>query len=158
MNDSGAVSEVRGADASTVAPVPTPPPPPVDMSGIGLVTFAGAVLILAGFFEVIEGLVAMWRPAVYASGGDTALVALGYTGWGWLHLILGVLALAAGIGVLALQPWARTAGVVLAAVSAIVNLAFIPAYPIWALVLITVDLVIIYGLMTYAPADSTPAR
>lgn len=155
MSDPGAMSKVRTTDASPVASGPRPQRPSVDMTGIGLHTFAGAVLILAGFFEVIEGLAAMWRPAVYAPGGDTALVALGYTGWGWLHLVLGVLALAAGIGVLALRPWARTTGIVLAAVSAIVNLAFIPAYPIWALVLITVDLVIIYGLTAYAPTGST---
>lgn len=130
---------------------PRSAPAPVDMSGIGLVTFAGAVLILGGFFAVVEGLVALWRPSVYAPGGGNALIALGYPGWGWLHLVLGVLGLAAGIGVMALRSWARSVGIVLAAVSAIVNLAFIPAYPIWALVLIAVDLLVIYALTAHAP-------
>ncbi|MCD2191904.1 hypothetical protein LQ327_00680 [Actinomycetospora endophytica] len=121
----------------------------VDMTGIGLVTYAGAVLILAGFFEVIEGLTGVLRPAVYVAGGDHMLIALGYSGWGWLHLALGVLSVVTGVAVFALRPWACTVGIVLAGLSAIVNLAFIPAYPIWGVVLIGVDLLVIYALVAH---------
>ncbi len=69
-----------------------------------------------------------------------------YLGWGWAHMALGVLFVLVGFGVLAGQTWARAVGIALAVISAVVNLAFIAAYPVWGVVLIALDIVIIYAL------------
>jgi hypothetical protein len=120
----------------------------------GWVTFAGVMMILLGGFQIIEGLVALLRPAYYLVGKADLVVAVSYTGWGWVHLLLGVLVLAAGFGVMTGQTWARVVGIVLASLSALVNLAFIPAYPMWAIIVIALDVAVIFALTAYRPASA----
>jgi vacuolar-type H+-ATPase subunit I/STV1 len=112
----------------------------------GWISFAGIMMILLGAFQVIEGLVALFRPDYYLVGSRGLVVSLSYTGWGWFHLILGVVVLAAGFGVMAGATWARVVGVVLALLSAIANLAFIAAYPLWSIIVILVDCAVIWAL------------
>jgi hypothetical protein len=61
-------------------------------------------------------------------------------------MALGVLFVLVGFGVLAGQTWARVIGIALAVISAVINLAFIAAYPVWGVILIALDIVIIYAL------------
>lgn len=75
-----------------------------------------------------------------------ALLAFSYTGWGWTHLIMGILVIAAGVGVLSGKTWAIFVGVFLAVLSALANITFFSAYPLWAIIAITVDVMIIYAL------------
>ena len=110
------------------------------------VSFAGAMMVLLGGFQVIEGLVSILRPAYYLIDPTGLVVAVSYTGWGWFHLLLGVLVLATGFGVLAGKSWARVVGVALALLSALANLVFIAAYPMWAIIVIAVDVVVIFAL------------
>jgi hypothetical protein len=77
------------------------------------------------------------------------VVNVDYSAWGWLHLALGVLAFFAGYGIFAAQTWARAVGIVLALISAVANFAFLAAYPVWATILITVDILIIYALAAH---------
>jgi hypothetical protein len=74
------------------------------------------------------------------------MVHIDYAAWGWVHLAIGVVFLLAGFGVLAGLLWARVAGIALAVVSALVNLAFLAAYPVWGAILIALDIVVIYAL------------
>ena len=103
-------------------------------------------MILLGGFQIIEGLVAILRPAYYLIGDAGLVVSVSYTGWGWFHLLLGVLVLAAGFGVMAGRTWARVVGIVLAVISALANLVFIAAYPLWGIVVIAVDVAVIFAL------------
>lgn len=143
MTDTERTSLV-GADATPL----TPPRP--EASGAdawsGWISFAGVMMILLGGFQVIEGLVAILRPAYYLIGETGLVVSVSYTGWGWFHLALGVLVLAAGFGVMAGRTWARVVGIVLASLSALANLVFIAAYPLWAIVVIAVDVMVIFAL------------
>lgn len=63
---------------------------------------------------------------------------------GWITFAVG-----AGVGVMTGQTWARTVGIVFAAVSALVNLAFVAAYPFWSVIVIFVDVVVIYALAVH---------
>lgn len=112
----------------------------------GWITFAGVMMILLGAFSIIEGLVALFRPDYYLVGSGGLVLSVSYTGWGWIHLLLGILVLAAGFGVLAGQTWARVVGIVLASLSALLNLVFIAAYPMWAIIVIAVDVAVIFAL------------
>jgi hypothetical protein len=76
-------------------------------------------------------------------------VSVDYTAWGWVHLIAGVVVALAGFGVMVGQMWARVLGVVLAVVSAIVNIGFLAAYPVWSAILITLDVLVIYALTVH---------
>jgi hypothetical protein len=112
----------------------------------GWISFAGIMMILLGGFQIIEGLVAILRPAYYLIGDAVLVLSVSYTGWGWFHLLLGVFVLAAGFGVMAGKTWARVVGIVLAVISALANLVFIAAYPLWAIVVIAVDVAVIFAL------------
>jgi hypothetical protein len=66
-----------------------------------------------------------------------------------VHLLTGVLVLAAGIGVFSGNVLARTVGVVIAGISLLANFFFLPAYPLWAIVVITIDVLVIYSLTAH---------
>jgi hypothetical protein len=121
----------------------------------GWILFAGVMMILLGGFQIIEGLVALLRPAYYLIGHAGLVVSVSYTGWGWFHLLLGVLVLAAGYGVMAGKTWARVVGLALAAVSALANLVFIAAYPLWAVAVIAVDVLVIFALTSGRRSPTT---
>jgi hypothetical protein len=119
---------------------------------VGFTFFASIMLLIIGVFQVFAGFAAILKDGatVYASAGDANyVISLSSKGWGWTHLILGIIVFMAGIGVLAGQVWARTVGVIVASVSAIVNFAFIPIYPFWAIVIITLDIFVIWALTVH---------
>ena len=68
------------------------------------------------------------------------------TTWGWIHILVGVIAVLAGIGLYSGAVWARTLGVIVAAVSILANFAWLPYYPIWAVVIIVFDFFVIWAL------------
>jgi hypothetical protein len=115
----------------------------------GLAAWAGILMIMMGAYQAIVGFVALFDDGYYAVRPDGLVVNVDYTTWGWVHLLLGLLALAAGSGVLSGQTWARAVGIVIAGVAAVVNFAFIAAFPFWATILITMDILIIYALATH---------
>jgi hypothetical protein len=113
------------------------------------VVFAGVIMVLAGSFHAIEGLVAIFKDNYYAVAPSGLVVNVDYTAWGWTHLILGILICAAGFGAIVGQTWARVVGVILASLSAIVNLAFVAATPVWSITIIALDVIIIYSLIVH---------
>jgi hypothetical protein len=68
---------------------------------------------------------------------------------GWIHLILGIVVVAAGIGLLTGQIWARVFGVIMAGLSALANFLFLPHYPLWSILVIALDVMIIWALLVY---------
>jgi hypothetical protein len=115
----------------------------------GWVVFAAIMMIILGAFQAIAGFVALFDPGYYVVGANGFVVHVNYTAWGWTHLVVGLVALAAGFGLFTGAMWARVLGIVVAGISAIVNFAFIPAYPLWSLIMITLDVVIIYAIAAH---------
>ncbi len=115
---------------------------------IGFTVFAAAMLMIVGSFGIITGLAAIFEDSFYAFAGDYILK-FDVTAWGWIHLILGVVVLFAGLGLLSGATWARVVGVVIASLSAIANFASIPYYPVWSIVVIGVDVVVIWALTAH---------
>ncbi len=113
---------------------------------VGWVIFAGVVMITLGAFHIIDGLVALFEKSYYLVTSSHLVVHVNYSAWGWTHLALGALFILVGFGVLAGQTWARVVGIALAVISAIINLAFLAAYPVWGVILIALDIVVIYAL------------
>jgi hypothetical protein len=105
----------------------------------GWATFAGVMMMLLGLFHGLAALTVIYRED-----------------WGWVHLIVGAVVFFAGLRVLVGRRWARTVGIVVASLSALVNLASSSADPLWSGVLIAVDLLAIYALAAHAaPRDSS---
>src|SRR4051794_32176519 len=98
----------------------------------GWVTFAGVMLIMLGAFHAIQGLVALFNSGFYLVGSNGLVVNVDYNAWGWLHLALGAVAIVTGAGLFVGNMAARVVGVGIACLSAVVNLAFLAAYPVWS--------------------------
>lgn len=111
----------------------------------GLVKFAGVMLIISGLWGVLTGISGILADKIFVSTPQYVYY-FDITAWGWVHLILGLLLAGAGIGVLKGTAWGRMLGVALASVSLLVNFAFIPHYPIWSILIIALDVLIIWQL------------
>ena len=123
---------------------------PTEMTAwVGWIFFAGAMMVMLGSFHVIEGLVAVFKDEVFLVGKSGLVINVDYTVWGWTHLLLGLLIVFAGVAVLSGSVLARTVGVVLAGVSALLNLLFLPAHPVWSVIIVTVDVLVIYALIVH---------
>jgi hypothetical protein len=122
----------------------------------GMVRFAALILALTGAWGLVTGLVALTEPSYFRTATARLPVHLDYTTWGWVHIVIGALALVAGFGVLAGNRLASVVGVVLAVVSAVVNLAFITASPGAAILAIGLDLIVIWGITTQVPQRHSP--
>ncbi|MGY4856563.1 DUF7144 family membrane protein [Cryobacterium sp. AP23] len=124
--------------------------PDTGMSGwTGWIVFAGVIMIMMGAFHVIQGLVALFQDTYYLVAQEGLVVQVDYTTWGWVHTILGAVVILAGVALLAGQMWARVVAVVLAFCSALVNIAFLAAYPIWSLTMIALDVVVIFAVTAH---------
>jgi hypothetical protein len=114
----------------------------------GWVFFAGFMMILSGLFEAIAGLTALLRPSYYVVTSSHLLV-FNYTAWGWIDLLIGLFILLTGFSLLHGSTWARVVAVILATFSAISALTSIAAYPIWSVIVITIDVLVIYALTVH---------
>ena len=112
---------------------------------IGFVFYAGIMLIITGIFGAIQGLAAIVEDAFYVVSPNYVF-AFDVTAWGWVHLLVGLLAVAAGVFLFSGQLWARIVGIAAAALSAIANFAFIPYYPVWSVLIIALDVLVIWAL------------
>jgi hypothetical protein len=112
---------------------------------LGGIAFAASLLTLAGIFQLLAGFVAIFNDDFY-------VVAPNYTydldvgAWGWIHLGIGAAMLATGLGLFSRNKWAAMAALMLAMLSAVSNFFFIPYYPIWALVVIALNVWVIWAL------------
>ena len=143
MTDVG--SSRKDVDTSRVAYGNQPDP----TGWTGWIVFASFMMILVGSFQAIQGLVALFDDGFYLVRENGLVVDVNYNVWGTVHLLIGVLLMLSGAGVLTGNIAARTVGVILAALSALANMAFIGAYPIWSLLIITVDILVIYALIVH---------
>ena len=116
---------------------------------VGWVVFAAVIAITMGAFEAIEGIVAIFKDQYYLVPSTGLVVSVDYTVWGWVHLIIGVVSILAGIALLQGRSWGRIVVIVLAGLSALVNLGFLSAYPIWATLVIAFDVIVIYALTVH---------
>jgi len=114
---------------------------------VGLILFAGIMMILVGTFQAFSGLVALLEDDFYVLTRNY-LLQFDPTTWGWIHLILGLVVAFAGAAVLAGRTWGRIVGVMLAMLSAFANFLFIPYYPFWSIVIIVFNIFVIWALAT----------
>lgn len=114
----------------------------------GWIYFAGAYMMLVGFFQMIFGFVALFNQNVLAVTSSNVWI-LDLSTWGWVHMLFGILMFFAGIALFSGKMWGQVVAVILAGLSAIANFAFIPAYPIWSIIIIAVDMFVIYAILTH---------
>lgn len=123
--------------------------PPRLTGWLGWVLFAGFTMVIVGCFQAVMGLVGIFNTDFYVITANNLAIPVNYTTWGVVHLILGVIVALAGLAVMAGKTWGRAVGIFLAAIQAIVNFAWFPAYPFWSLIVIAVDILVIYALLVH---------
>jgi hypothetical protein len=121
------------------------PPAGREMWAGGLELFAGVMMIIIGLFHVVVGLAAILQSSVYMMTANY-IFDLSISGWGWVHLILGILVGLTGLALVTGMQWARAVGIVIVGISALANFLFIPYQPVWSLLIVVVDVAIIWAL------------
>jgi hypothetical protein len=119
---------------------------------IGWIVFAGLMAIMAGSVQALIGISALLVDDWFVVGSDGLVVPVDYTVWGLVHLVVGLVFIAAGYGIVTARSWARVTGIVVAIVSAVLNMLFIAAYPAWSLIVILFDVTTIYALAMHGRA------
>ena len=114
----------------------------------GLSVFAASILMVVGLFQFFQGLVAVIDGDEFLIRTEDYIFKFDPTAWGWTHLILGVVLFLAGLGIFAGNLFARSVGILAAGLSAVANFLWIPYYPIWAIVVLTLDIFVIWALST----------
>jgi len=111
----------------------------------GLVTFAGVMLFIAGVLDLFRGIMAIANDNVYVSTPNY-IFKFDLTSWGWIQLVLGVIAIGVSAGLFTRAVWARVVGVGIAALLIVANFLSIPYYPVWSLTLIALYAFVIWAL------------
>lgn len=114
----------------------------------GWVVFAGILMVLAGVLWTIQGLVAVFQNDLVIFGEEGALF-LSLTGWGWVHIVLGLLLLLSGILVMRGNMFGRIMAVLLVMLSIVVNFVWLPVYPLWSIVIIVIDVFVLYAVIVH---------
>jgi hypothetical protein len=125
-----------------------------DVGVNGWQAFAGVVLFLNGVFGFLYGLAAVLNDNVVTVGGGTGVTVWDFTAWGWIQMIVGTLMAATSIGLFMMKGWARFAALVFCMLNVLVQFGTISAFPLWSLLVIALDIIIIYQLTAnWAPDD-----
>ncbi len=117
-------------------------------AAVGWITFAGVMMLLAGTFQAFSGLVALFEDEFYVTTREYVFQ-FDATTWGWIHLIVGAVVAAAGMGVFTGNVAARTVGVFVAMASMLAAFVWLPWYPIWAIIVIAIDATVIWALTVH---------
>jgi len=118
----------------------------------GWMMFAAVLMVLGGLLNLLQGIAAIAKDDVFVTTGDYVF-RFSLTGWGWVHLFLGIVILLAGIALFTGAVWARVVGVALAGLGLVSNFLWLPYHPFWSIVLIALDVFVIWALCA-APRSS----
>ena len=115
---------------------------------VGWTLFAGVMMVLLGIWWMMAGLVAIVDDDFYVVTQDY-IFQFSTSTWGWIHLILGGVVLVSGFGLYSGNVLARTVGVIIAALSGLIAFAWLPWYPVWAVIFIAVSIAVIWSLTAH---------
>ncbi|MFI6655450.1 hypothetical protein ACIBL8_08055 [Streptomyces sp. NPDC050523] len=111
----------------------------------GLVTFGAVMLTIVGLLGVFRGIMAIAKDDVFVNTPNYVFQ-FDLTSWGWIHLVLGVIAVGVSFGLFTAATWARVSGVAIAGLIIIGNFLSLPYYPVWSIVMIAFSGFIIWAL------------
>ncbi|MEV0240994.1 hypothetical protein AB0I06_13850 [Streptomyces sp. NPDC050674] len=146
---------------SSAAPPPPAPPASDDRTpggpgpggsgdpwASGGLVLGGILMVVYGLFAVLQGIAAIAGDEVYTSFGQYSFE-FDLTAWGWIHLIVGVLVVAAGLGLFAGAAWARVVSAVVVGLALIANFLWLPYQPFWSIIMIVTGLFVLWSVFNY---------
>ena len=114
----------------------------------GWVTFAGVTALIVGGYNALSGIAALSDDDTLTAQASEVLYGIDLTFWGWLWLLVGALQILAGVLVLRRNEWGRALAVTIAGLSALITVFVIFVFPLWAIAVLTLDALVLYGLLT----------
>ena len=124
--------------------------PRSDVTGwTGWIAFAGYFMIIVGFFGALQGLAELLRDESYFAVTKNFLLTFDYTTWGWIHLIMGVVLVLVGGFLINGAAWARVVAIIIVGLHMIAQFASVSAYPLWGVIAIALDAIILYALLVH---------
>jgi hypothetical protein len=117
-------------------------------AAVGLTMFASVMMMIVGVFEALAGISAIAKDDVFFTTVNYTFK-LDLTGWGWIHLLLGILVFLAGLALLQGAVWARTVAVILASISMIANFLWLPYQPWWSILMIALAAFVIWAVTVH---------
>ena len=115
-------------------------------SAAGWIIFAAAVMLTIGAIDIIQGIVALAKDETFLVTESGLLVTTNFTAWGWALIIWGIVMILAGAALFAGKEWGRWFAIVVIIVNGIGQIAWFPAYPLWSLLAIGLEIVVLYAL------------
>ena len=119
-----------------------------DSGWTGWVVFASIMLAIMGIFHMIAGFVALFQEDVYAITPNYVWV-FDYSQWGWIHIFGGLLAFIAAGSLLKGNMFGRVVAVLVTMASVIANMAFVPIYPIWSIMMVVLGILVIWAVVVH---------
>ncbi|MFF8873141.1 DUF7144 family membrane protein [Streptomyces massasporeus] len=129
----------------------------------GLAAFAAVMLFLVGLLAVFRGVMAIAEDDLFVTTRNYVFE-YDLTGWGWIHLALGAIALIVTVGLFRMSMWGRVAGVAIAGLVIVANFLSLPQYPVWSVVMIALSGFIVWALCVvradnlYDLSEDAPSR
>lgn len=114
----------------------------------GAAIAAAALLLTAGFITLFQGISAVAEDEVFVAGPQYTYE-LDLSSWGWVHIVFGILLILTALALMTGATWARIVAIGLAALSIVVNFLWLPYYPLWSILIIALDIVIIWAVATW---------
>jgi hypothetical protein len=112
---------------------------------VGFIFYAGIMMIMTGIFQIMEGIAGLFQNNVFVATPNY-IYKFDATVWGWIHIVVGLLVTAAGFYLFYGKLWARIIGIAAALLGAISNFLYIPYYPVWSVLIIVLNLLVIWAL------------
>ncbi|MGE5229865.1 MAG: hypothetical protein ACM3MJ_09130 [Deltaproteobacteria bacterium] len=119
---------------------------------VGWAATGGILMVIVGGFKAISGVIGLFNDEWLVRGFD-AYYFVDISALAWWYLLVGLLLLFAGLAVLNGRAWGRWVGVVAAGVAIISELLWLPIYPVWSILLITMYVFMMIGLIAVGSED-----
>ncbi|NEW34473.1 hypothetical protein GV791_18195 [Nocardia cyriacigeorgica] len=112
---------------------------------------ASILLLTVGVLSILQGISAVAEDQLFVVGIEY-VYEFDTTTWGWIHIVLGIVLVISAIGLMSGTTWGRVAAVTIAALSIIANFLWLPYYPLWSILIIAMNIVVIWAVTTWDPA------
>jgi hypothetical protein len=116
----------------------------------GISIGAAVILITVGIVQLFQGIAAVAEDELFVRGQEYTFK-FDFTTWGWIHIVMGVVLVIAGIALMTGATWARVTAIIIAALSILANFLWLPYYPWWSISIIALDVVVIWAVSTWHP-------
>ncbi|MBF6416139.1 DUF7144 family membrane protein [Nocardia cyriacigeorgica] len=111
---------------------------------------ASILLLTVGVLSILQGISAVAEDQLFVAGIEY-VYEFDTTTWGWIHIVLGIVLVASAIGLMMGTTWGRIAAVTIAALSIVANFLWLPYYPLWSILIIALNIVVIWAVTTWNP-------